>query len=195
MALKYKRSLSIAVIGTILLVGCLPSYARLLAISGDSDAPALRSGDHVIANLAAYDLKIPFTKVSFLRHSNPDRGDYVAFINKSTGAWMVKRVVAVQGDTVEMIRGHLSINNRPHTYNVIQAGSPIPCATCVVKEERSEDDSIIVWFTPGRADNTFPKRTLRSDEYFVLGSFRDVSRDSRHFGPINREDILGSVRL
>ncbi len=93
-----------------------------------------------------------------------ERGDTVVF--SVLDEILVKRIVGCPGDTLEMARGKL-----------IRNGIPV--------RER----------IPGHLnrDESFPTYRLLSDEYFVLGDHRRVSVDSRDFGPIHLEQVLGTV--
>jgi len=106
--------------------------------SGSMEArDSVFTGDRVVVWKGAYDLRMPWPvpvfselrKFDFVRYGGPGRGDVVTFWNPQTQVRMIKRVVAVPGDTISMRRGELSIvdadgNAVPVTYQDIST-SPL----------------------------------------------------------------------
>src|SRR5687767_10009385 len=78
--------------------------------------PTILEGDRVFVNKLAYGLKVPFTTLHLLRWDQPERGQVVVFYAPHDGTRMVKRVIAVPGDTVEMRDGVLIVNGQPSSY-------------------------------------------------------------------------------
>lgn len=103
-------------------------------------------------------------RVLVLSLGSVEIGDTV--IARHAGDTLIKRVVAGPGDAVEMYGGVLFVNGRV-------ADDPVPPA----------------W----RDGACEPRRLLAGDEYFVLGDNRRVSVDSRSFGPVHRDEIVGRV--
>ena len=79
-------------------------------IPSGSMRPSLLEGDVVLVNRVAYDLKIPLTDIAVSRIDEPRRGDIVVFFSPKDGTRLIKRLVALPGDTVEMRKGVLIIN-------------------------------------------------------------------------------------
>src|SRR5580698_7833354 len=78
--------------------------------------PTILEGDRIYVNKLAYDLKVPFTTWHLATWSNPQRGDIVVFYSPYDGKRLVKRVVGLLGDTVELRNDQLMINSRPVDY-------------------------------------------------------------------------------
>ncbi|HKB79074.1 MAG TPA: signal peptidase I, partial [Thermoanaerobaculia bacterium] len=72
--------------------------------------PTIEEGDRVVVNKLAYDLKIPFTTIELWKWGNPRRGDIVVLFSPVDGIRLVKRVVGIPGDRVEMRENQLFIN-------------------------------------------------------------------------------------
>lgn len=81
---------------------------------------------------------------------------------------LVKRVMACPGDTIAMFRGQVILNG-----HYLREGIP---------DELNRKD-------------TFPDYTLAPNEYFVMGDHRRVSIDSREFGPISQDQVVGRVLI
>ena len=74
------------------------------------------TGDRILVNKVAYDLRVPLTHVSLYRHADPKRGDIVIFDSKAADRRLVKRVIGLPGDTVQMVEDRLLINGIEATY-------------------------------------------------------------------------------
>src|SRR3954466_2107905 len=64
--------------------------------------PTIQEGDRVVVNKLAYDLKVPFTTIEIWKWDDPKRGDIVVLFSPVDGTRLVKRVVAIPGDTISM---------------------------------------------------------------------------------------------
>src|SRR5256885_2465447 len=74
--------------------------------------PTIEEGDRVVVNKLAYDLKIPFTTIEVAKWGDPKRGDIVVLFSPEDGTRLVKRVVGVPGDRIEMRENQLFINGK-----------------------------------------------------------------------------------
>jgi signal peptidase I len=186
----------------------LPCLAMLAAKSAFGDAefvptgsmkPTILEGDEVVVNKLAYDLKVPFTTVHMATWGNPARGDIVVFFRPPDGERLVKRVVGLPGDVVEMRNERLTINGRPLHY-----GAPPERA---LRDLDGDDRSAAVFGSETLGDRVhavmaLPERPALRDfgpvrvppnAYLVLGDNRDNSADSRYFGFVTRDRIVGKA--
>src|SRR4051794_2376136 len=99
---------------TILLVLCAmrSSLADWNDVPTGSMRPTILEGDRIFVNKLAYDLKVPFTTLRLARWSEPARGEVVVFFSPANGDRLVKRVVGLPGDTVELRANQLWINGQ-----------------------------------------------------------------------------------
>src|SRR3989442_2083421 len=81
--------------------------------------PTILEGDRVYVNKLAYDLKVPFTTWHIAQWSNPQRGDIVVFYSPYDGKRLVKRVVGLPRDTIELRNDALILNGQPVEYKPI----------------------------------------------------------------------------
>src|SRR5438874_7678772 len=104
----------------LLMVLVLMSFRSAVADWNDvptgSMKPSIIEGDRIFVNKLAYDLKVPFTTIHIAEWSNPKRGEIVVFDSPRDGTRLVKRVVAVPGDTVQLSSNTLVINGQPVQY-------------------------------------------------------------------------------
>ena len=188
----------VAIIVLALFLGA-PAVVRAYRVHGPSDAPTYLWGDLVLVNMAAYDLGVPFTRLRLVSWADPERGDFILFPIPETGHVGFKRVVGLPGDQIEMRENVLLVNRVPLEYepqDPDDLGS-IPAINwmgTVVALERGLGEDHVVTFTPGHtAEEAFGPVTVAEGHYFTLGDNRDHSRDSRHYGAVPREQILGRL--
>lgn len=159
--------------------------------------PSIQEGDRILVNKLAYDFKIPFTRVALQTWANPQRGDIVVCFSPADGKRLVKRVVGVPGDTVELRADCLWLNGKPNTYQPLSAHSihyidPHASTQKILAEEALPNRSHPVLFDLGLpAKRTFGPVTIPAGEYFLMGDNRDNSFDSRYFGTVARNQIIG----
>jgi len=159
--------------------------------------PTILEGDRIFVNKLAYDLKVPFTTWHIAEWSNPRRGDIVVFYSPNDGKRLVKRVVGLPGDTVELRNNALVINDRPVEYEPIaeELLRDVPVAERVghvFASEKLPGQRHAVAGAPARpAPRTFAPLVVPKGEYFVMGDNRDDSFDSRFWGTVKREKIVG----
>ena len=89
-------------------------------VPSGSMRPTILEGDVVFVERVAYDWKLPLTDISLRRTGEPRRGDVVTFGSPRDGTRLIKRIVAVPGDTVELRGDRLILNGQPATYAPVE---------------------------------------------------------------------------
>jgi signal peptidase I len=183
--LKRRRSrrLVMELVQTLVLATLIFFAVRTMAqnfkVEGSSMEPGLHDGQYLLVNKAIYfqinldtvGKFIPFIHVSdnpqhYLFHG-PHRGDVIVFRYPADPSRdFIKRVIGVPGDSVEIVHGVLMVNNQP------------------VKEE---------YIPAGVYDMTTEKKVVPDGQYFVLGDNRNNSSDSRAWGFVPAENIIGQA--
>ncbi len=157
-------------------------------VPSGSMRPTVLEGERVFVNRAAYDLKVPFTTIRLARWSDPARGDIVVLYSPHDGKRLLKRVVGVPGDRIEMKDNHLIVNGTTAAYR--DTATPDGDST-VLHEAFSSRGHLIEVASPGSAASTFGPVMVPAERYLVMGDNRDNSFDSRFFGFVPRAEILG----
>jgi signal peptidase I len=166
-------------------------------VPSGSMMPSIVPLELVWVNKLAYDLKVPFTTRHIARWGDPQRGEVVVFYSPADEARLVKRVVGLPGDVVEMRSETLWLNGVPVAYTVLpEAASGALAAdlrdAAVFAEERLGERAHPVMVQPRRAAlRSFGPVTIPAGHYFMLGDNRDDSHDSRFYGGVPRERIVG----
>jgi signal peptidase I len=138
-----------------------PVIASPYKIPTPSMVPTIEVRDRILVNKLAYDLE------------SPKRGDVVFFENQQGGKTpLVKRVVGLPGDKIEIRGGKLLLNGEPQQepYVVNRACAPFAPKTC-----------------------SFGPVTVPRGHVFVIGDNRTHSLDSRFFGPVPEKDLIGEA--
>jgi signal peptidase I len=152
------------------------SLADHYRVPSGSMEPNVHVGDHIVVSKAAYGLRLPLTETYLFHYAQPARGDVVvieppdadsrhATESDVVGAVLLKRVVAVEGDLVEVRDGHVRIDGRAATEHALSLDY-------------------------GGGPDLGPVR-VPTGKVLLLGDNRGNSRDGRTFGFVNREQILG----
>jgi signal peptidase I len=161
-------------------------------VFSNSMSPSIEVGDCILVNKLAYDLQFPWIGLRVQRQAQPSIGDVVVLRAPDDGERLVKRIVGVPGDVVEIRAGELfvngaSVNGGSATDGTADGDYRTMCETLGGRTHR-------VMFCADRpGQRTIGPVTLKPDQYFVLGDNRDASVDSRSFGAVARDQILGRV--
>ena len=169
-------------------------------VPSSSMYPTLLVGDSILSYRLAYDVKLPLTNIVLCHVADPLRGDIVTFISPADGVRLVKRIIGVPGDIVEMRDEQVIINGMPLSYSAAaQAGRERRMAdyegTQLIERERLAGVAHGVMLLPQRlALRSFGPMTVPSGQYLMLGDNRDDSHDSRYIGFVPRAQLTGRVR-
>ena len=156
--------------------------------------PTIQEGDRVVVNKLAYDLKIPFTTIKIVGWDDPKRGDIVVLFSPVDGTRLVKRVVALPGDQVEMRENQLYINGQVAKQSPVATTELADYGRAYVFAENLQGHTHKMMVTPEiPAVRSFGPVTVPEGNYFVLGDNRDNSNDSRFIGFIERRRIVGEA--
>ncbi|HEX6309005.1 MAG TPA: signal peptidase I [Longimicrobiales bacterium] len=160
-------------------------------VSGSMEGTLL-VGDFLVLNKAAYGATLPGTDKRLPGYDTPERGDIIVFRGHHEPIDLVKRLIGMPGDTLEMRDGILFLNGTPqeepytrHTYPAGDAGHP------AMEWQRRflADEAQTRAYQPTR-DNWGPI-VVPAERYFVLGDNRDESLDSRYWGFIRPQQVKG----
>ncbi|MFQ5489897.1 MAG: signal peptidase I [Phycisphaerae bacterium] len=159
--------------------------------------PTILEGDRILVNKLAYGLRLPFTDTWLVQWDGPQRGDVIVCFSPDTNERLVKRCVALPGDTVWLSNNVLLINGARADYeeldeDVINQIEESQRGTHRFAAESLLGETHPVMVTPGIvAKRNFGPVVVPEGHYFVMGDNRDRSRDSRFFGFVPRDKIVG----
>ncbi len=163
--------------------------------------PNLLEGDVVFVNRLAYNVKLPLTDVVLANTGEPQRGDVVTFSSPVDGNRLIKRLIAVPGDTVEMRNELIIINGKVSEYapleTVLESHEALGPIAAHRFSEKVGNHAHEVQFLPQiDAKRNFGPTVVPAGHYLMLGDNRDNSADSRYIGFVPRELLIGrAVRV
>ena len=164
-------------------------------IPSGSMIPTLLEGDFVLINRHAYGLNLQPMGWQPLILDDPRRGDVVVFHRPDTGQILIKRIIGLPGDRIELIGSSLRVNGRS------VGGPPLRSADGYTRFQESQVDSqgersYLVQNRDG-ANLQHKDGVWQVEEgfYFVLGDNRDDSLDSRYWGTFRRSHLLGRAEM
>lgn len=182
----------------ILIVLLLRSFVvEPFRIPSGSMMPTLLNGDFILVNKFSYGLRLPVLGSKFLELDEPARGDVVVFRYPGDPSIdYIKRVIGLPGDRVGYHRDRLTINGKPVEQvvkgrytgaGVAMAASGASLREEVIGEVRHDILEDPRHFTR-EGDYIVPE-----GRYFVMGDNRDNSNDSRFWGTVPEENLVGKA--
>ena len=153
-------------------------FVQAFKIPSGSMIPTLLVGDHILVNKFIYGTKIPFSDKRILVFRKPERGDIIVFkYPEDPSRDFIKRVIAGEGDVIESRNKVIYVNGKPvkepftqHTDNSVKPGGLEP------------------------RDN-FGPYIVPKGKYFMMGDNRDQSYDSRYWGYVDMNEIMGKALI
>jgi signal peptidase I len=144
-------------------------------IPSGSMEPTLWVGDYLLVNKFIYGIKIPLTETKVFRFVNPRRGDIIVFpYPKDPSKDFIKRVIGMGGEKVEIIQGEIYINDR------------------LISDPWGHFEKIVPADYLQRIENFGPV-IVPEDSLFVMGDNRNNSEDSRFWGFLRVNTVVGKA--
>jgi len=175
------------------------ALADWMIVPSGSMNPTIVEGDRILVDKQTYGLRIPFTTTRLTKGNDPQRGDIVIFASPKDGSTtLVKRIVGLPGDVVEMRDEQLLINGVAIDYAPASdlGDADLPQATRALDhryatETFAERPHSIMVLPQRAAMRSFGPTIVPLGQYLFLGDSRDNSEDSRYIGFVRRESIVG----
>ena len=137
--------------------------------------PTLLEGDLILVNKMIYGARVPFTGLRLPEIQHPKRGDVIVFIYpEDPKKNFIKRLVGLPGETVEVKNGTIYINDNPLLDPVFNQR---------------------YYYNRGEFAKEGEKITVPTDKFFVMGDNSASSQDSRYWGFLPKNKLLGKAIL
>jgi signal peptidase I len=176
-------------------------------IPSDSMVPTLLNGDFILVNKFTYGLRLPVLNTKVIGNGQPQRGDVVVFrYPPDPAVAYIKRVVGLPGDRLAYRGGQLSINGQPVSLTPLPADPAAPGyqpfeerlgAAQHRMQTQTGSHRGLAGFWPDIQPRREPDGTMSweyqvpAGHYFMMGDNRDNSSDSRVWGPLPEENLIG----
>jgi len=192
--IEYCKSFFPVILAVLLLRSFLVEPFR---IPSGSMMPTLLVGDFILVNKFAYGIRLPVLNTKVINVEEPERGDVVVFrYPKDPSVDYIKRVVGLPGDTVRYANKVVYVNGKPAGQVpagvYLGKGSGVSMSGASKRREQLGDvqhDILVMPRTPGVEG----QYTIGKGEYFVMGDNRDNSNDSRYWGTVPEENLVGKA--
>ena len=180
-------------------------------IPSGSMKPTLLVGDHLLVNKFIYGIRIPIIDKFLIQFKEPERGDVVVFKwPKDESLDFIKRVIGVEGDTIQIKDKQLYVNNKKVKEQLLDEKiknqlfgkyNDDEITNADAYEETIGNRKHIILYQPSleklekNKNDNFGPVTVPADSIFVMGDNRDNSEDSRYWGYVKLEKIKGEALI
>jgi signal peptidase I len=188
--------------GFVLFLGLMFVFRSAIAdwnfVPSSSMNPTLISGDRVIVNKLAYSLRVPFSLYHLVRWGSPSQGDVITFDSPKDEVNLIKRVIGVAGDVIEMHDNVLTINGKVVQRSLVDASRSVPTEygtfNAEIWSEQINGKQIeVARIASQNRHRDFDSVLVPAGHVLVMGDSRDNSNDSRFIGFIDVQRITGQA--
>ncbi|MBX3362295.1 MAG: signal peptidase I [Phycisphaeraceae bacterium] len=209
------------VFALVVMVPLRSSIVDWFDVPSGSMEPTIVPGDRIFVNKLAYGLRVPLTDEPcrwITKWNSPARGEIVICYSPEDGTRLVKRIIGIAGDTIELRAGKLFINGTESEYGPLEdeiqrqidggrfgvmrfaresfegASHPVVTTPNWPQARELERGGVFArppWNQPSWTPSNFGPIEIPAGKVFVVGDSRDQSKDSRYFGYIDEGQVVG----
>lgn len=161
-------------------------------IPSESMVPNLLKHDHIFVLKSIFGLKLPFSDIWVSSWNDPKSGDVVVFkYPRNPNLFYIKRVIGRPGDQVKIHSGRVILNNNPATYLELSKDKD----QTLFVESINGHKHIVRFVFSQIAESEEQVINVPENKYFVMGDNRDFSSDSRFWGFVPKNNLVGKAWL
>jgi signal peptidase I len=165
-------------------------------IPSESMVPTLEVGDFILVNKYTYGIRLPVFRTKIFDINEPKRGDVMVFFPPKKKEYFIKRVVGLPGDEIVLKNNVLYINGEKQSQQFIETVSTTGADYAVMQENLGGHEHEMRKVTRTGRGTYRPEDDIwvvKPGHYFMMGDNRDNSSDSRAWGPVPEENIVGKA--
>lgn len=184
-------------------------------IPSESMLPTLKVGDFILVNKFEYGVRLPLVHSKIISTGEPQRGEVVVFrYPENPRISYIKRVIGLPGDTIEMKNGELYVNGQAQNRQLlgqIETNIKVSQGLMPIQMDQyqnqlghhqfvshqisaTQKDALLTEQVRKEQNITMNQNwsyTVPQGQYFVMGDNRDQSEDSRYWGFVPEENLIG----
>lgn len=192
--IEYAKSFFPVILAVLLLRSFLVEPFR---IPSGSMMPTLLVGDFILVNKFAYGIRLPVINTKIIDVGEPQRGDVVVFrYPKDPSVDYIKRVVGLPGDRIGYYNKTVYVNGKPVAQVpagvYVGTGSGVSMSGASERLEQLGDVQHEILVMP-RTPTMEGEFVVPENQYFVMGDNRDNSNDSRYWGTVPEQNLVGKA--
>ncbi|MCW4152839.1 signal peptidase I [Halomonas sp. 18H] len=162
-------------------------------IPSGSMRPTLAVGDFILVNKFTYGLRLPVLNTKVVELGEPERGDVMVFrFPKETGVNFIKRVVGLPGDRIRYEGKQLFVNGDAVPKELLET-APQGAPQELLLQEQLGEVAHQIYNNPEDPGPQMRGVEVPEGHYFVMGDNRDHSNDSRYWGFVPEENVVGEA--
>jgi len=171
-------------------------------IPSESMVPTLEVNDFILVSKFTYGIRLPVIRTKIIPISNPKRGDVMVFFPPHESRYFIKRVIGLPGDVIENINNQLYINGEKVPQELVGEDTLnhgcgredyLYSETIDGVEHALRKCQAQLYRDPVTRDQRDGRWEVPEDHYFMMGDNRDNSQDSRVWGPVPEQRIVGKA--
>jgi signal peptidase I len=159
--------------------------------------PTIKIGDFILVNKFAYGLRLPVLGTKILDVGEPQRGEIMVFIPPHVNQYFIKRVIGLPGDTIRYENQRLSVNGElvPEEFvSSVSVDTGIGPLDGVLNSATYNGVTHATQHIPGvNSSRGRSSWIVPAGHYFMIGDNRENSADSRVWGAVPEENIVGKA--
>ncbi|ERS91464.1 MULTISPECIES: signal peptidase I [unclassified Halomonas] len=160
-------------------------------IPSGSMRPTLEIGDFILVNKFAYGLRLPVVHTEILDLGEPERGDVMVFrFPSEPSVNFIKRVVGLPGDRIRYEGKQLYVNGEAVPKRLLEE-SPAEARGELLFAERLGEVEHRIYNNPRDPGPQVRELVVPEGHYFTMGDNRDHSNDSRYWGFVPEDNVVG----
>ena len=161
-------------------------------IPSSSMVPTLKVGDFILVSKWTYGIRLPVIRNKIIEINSPERGDVMVFFPPHEDRYFIKRVIGLPGDEIHVLNGVLYINGDKMSQKILADEVAAPRSVVMTEDLTGVEHAIQKRLLPTRLSQNFTA-VVPEGYYFMMGDNRDNSSDSRVWGPVPEERIVGKA--
>ena len=161
-------------------------------IPSSSMVPTLKVGDFIVVNKWTYGIRLPVIRNKIIELNSPQRGDVMVFFPPHEERYFIKRVVGLPGDEIHVLSGVLYVNGDKMSQKILADEEAAPRSVVMTEDLTGVEHAIQKRLLPTRLSQNFTA-VVPQGHYFMMGDNRDNSSDSRVWGPVPEQRIVGKA--